>query len=85
MLPTLRRVAGAQNVSVQQCVMVAEDFSYFQQQVPGLYFVGITPPEQDPAKAEPNHSSRFNIDETGVMMGARCLAALAIDFLQQEK
>ena len=31
--------------------MVAEDFSYFQQQVPGLfYFVGITPKDQDMAQ-----------------------------------
>lgn len=83
MLPSLRRVAGAANVIVQQRVMVAEDFSYFQQEVPGLfYFVGITPPDQDPAKAEPNHSPRFFVDETGVIVGARSLAALTVDFLQ---
>ena len=83
MVPTLRRVAGASNVSLQQRVMVAEDFSYFQQRVPGLfYFVGITPPDQDPATAAPNHSPRFHIDESGVILGARSLAALAVDFLQ---
>ncbi|MGD8476759.1 MAG: amidohydrolase [Burkholderiales bacterium] len=83
MLPTLRRVAGASNVSLQQRVMVAEDFSYFQQRAPGLfYFVGITPPDQDPETAAPNHSPRFFIDESGVILGARSLAALAVDFLQ---
>jgi amidohydrolase len=82
MLPTLRRVAGAENVTLQQRVMVAEDFSYFQQHVPGLYyFVGITPPETDPAKAEPNHSPRFFVDENGLLVGARSLAAMAVDFL----
>jgi len=86
LLPTLRRVAGASNVSVQQRVMVAEDFSYFQQQVPGLfYFVGITPSDQDPAEAEPNHSPGFYVDETGIMLGARSLAALVIDVLQAGK
>jgi amidohydrolase len=86
MAPTLRRVAGASNVSIQQRVMVAEDFSYFQQRVPGLfYFVGITPPDQDPATAAPNHSPRFYIDESGVILGARSLAALAIDFLQSNQ
>jgi len=86
MLPTLRRIAGASNVSVQQRVMVAEDFSYFQQRVPGLfYFVGITPPDQDPAEAAPNHSPRFYIDETGVILGARSLAALAVDFLERSQ
>ena len=86
MLPTLRRIAGATNVTIQQRVMVAEDFSYFQQKVPGLfYFVGITPPDQDPEKAEPNHSPRFFIDEAGVIVGARSLAALTIDFLQSRE
>jgi len=86
MLPSLRRVAGAENVAIQQRVMVAEDFSYFQQQVPGLfYFVGITPPDQDPGTAEPNHSPRFFIDEAGVIVGARTLAALTVDFLQAGK
>jgi amidohydrolase len=86
MVPTLRRVAGTSNVSVQQRVMVAEDFSYFQQHAPGLfYFVGITPPDQDPATAAPNHSPRFYIDESGVILGARSLAALAVDFLQSNR
>ena len=86
MLPTLRRIAGATNVTMQQRVMVAEDFSYFQQKVPGLfYFVGITPPDQDPEKAEPNHSPRFFIDEAGVIVGARSLAALTVDFLQSRE
>jgi len=86
MLPSLHRIVGKSNVQVQQRVMVAEDFSYFQQQVPGLfYFVGITPPDQEPAKAEPNHSPRFYIDEAGIILGARSLAALAVDFLKQGK
>ena len=47
-----------------------EDFSYFAQQVPGLfYFVGITPPDVDPAKAPGNHSPRFKVDEAGLILG----------------
>ena len=65
--------------------MVAEDFSYFQQVVPGLfYFVGITPKSEDMAKAAPNHSPRFFIDESGLLQGTRSLAALAVDFLTQK-
>src|SRR5262249_25527445 len=41
MLPTLRRVAGADSVSVQAPVTAAEDFSLFAQKAPGLYiFLG---------------------------------------------
>jgi amidohydrolase len=62
--------------------MVAEDFAYFQQQVPGMfYFVGITPKDQDMSKAAPNHSPRFFVDEAGLVQGVRSLAALAVDFL----
>ena len=56
MLPTLRRVAGAENVRLGPLTGTAEDFSFFQQKVPGLFFfLGVTPKDQDPTKvaAEP--------------------------------
>ncbi|HEX4987025.1 MAG TPA: amidohydrolase [Burkholderiales bacterium] len=82
MIPTLKRIGGEGGTRVNQRVMVAEDFSYFQQQVPGLfYFVGVTPGGEDMAKAAPNHSPRFFVDESGLVQGVRSLAALAVDFL----
>ena len=85
MLPTLKRIGGEDGSRVNQRVMVAEDFSYFQQQVPGMfYFIGITPKDQDMSKAAPNHSQRFFIDESGLLQGTRSLAALAVDFLAQK-
>ena len=82
MIPTLKRIGGDDGSRPQQRVMVAEDFSYFQEKVPGLfYFVGVTPKDQDMAAAAPNHSPRFHIDESGLLQGARSLAALAVDFL----
>jgi amidohydrolase len=82
MLPALRRAAGERSVMLQQRVMVAEDFSFFQQQVPGMFFfVGVTPKDQDMSAAPANHSPRFYVDESGLLPGARALAALAVDFL----
>ena len=82
MLPTLKRIGGDGGSRPHQRVMVAEDFSYFQEKIPGLfYFVGVTPKDQDMAAAAPNHSPRFHIDESGLLQGARSLAALAVDFL----
>ena len=82
MIPTLKRIAGDGGSRQQQRVMVAEDFSYFQEKIPGLfYFVGVTPKDQDMAAAAPNHSPRFHIDESALLQGARSLAALAVDFL----
>lgn len=81
-LPSLKRVVGPENVRVSQRVMVAEDFSYFQVKVPGVFFfVGVTPPDQDMAKAAPNHSPRFYVDESALMVAARSLAAVAVDYL----
>jgi amidohydrolase len=85
MIPTLKRIGGDGGSAVSKRVMVAEDFSYFQQEVPGLfYFVGVTPRDQDMAAAAPNHSPRFFIDESGLAQGTRSLAALAVDFLSMK-
>ena len=83
MLPTLQRVAGADKVQFVPKVTGSEDFSYFQKLVPGMFFfVGVTPPEIDAAKAAPNHSPRFRVDERALLLGVRSLAHLANDFLQ---
>ena len=61
----------------------AEDFSYFGQRVPSLFFfVGVTPPGQNAAKAPSNHSPKFYIDESGLELGVRAMLGVAVDFLQ---
>jgi amidohydrolase len=81
MEPTLRRVAGTV-VNDLEPRTVSEDFAVYQQKAPGLFvFVGATPPGEDMAKAEPNHSPRFFVDEGALEVGARTLAALAVDYL----
>jgi amidohydrolase len=82
MAPTLRRVAGEKNVSVGPLTGTAEDFSYFQQQVPGLFFfLGVTPRDQDHTKAPANHSPLFFADESALPVGVRVMANLALDYL----
>ena len=83
MLPTLGRVAGAQRLILVPKVTGSEDFSFFQQVVPGLFiFIGITPPGIDPDTAAPNHSPRFHVDERGLALGVRALTHLTCDFLE---
>lgn len=83
MLPTLQRVAGADKVQFIPKVTGSEDFSYYQQLVPGFFFfVGVTPPDQDPAKSPANHSPRFHVDERALGLGVRALAHLACDYLE---
>ena len=83
MLPTLRRVAGAERVQIVPKVTGSEDFSCYQKVVPGMFFfVGVTPPGQDPTKAAPNHSPRFYVDEAALLLGVRALAHLSCDYLE---
>ena len=46
MIPTLERVLGKSNVKVGRATTTAEDFSFFQQAAPGMFFfIGVTPKE----------------------------------------
>jgi amidohydrolase len=83
MVPTLQRVAGPGKAIVGPLTGTAEDFSYFQQQVPGLFFfLGVTPSGQE-ATAAANHSPLFFADEAALPVGVRALANLTVDFLSE--
>jgi amidohydrolase len=83
MLPALERAAGPGNVIEIPFVTGAEDFSFFGERVPSLYFfVGITPAGQDASKAPSNHSPKFFIDESGLELGLRAMLGVTVDFLQ---
>lgn len=82
MAPTLRRVAGADNVRIGPLTGTAEDFSFFQQKVPGLFFfLGVTPKDKDPQTAPQNHSPLFFADESALPVGVKALANLALDYM----
>jgi amidohydrolase len=80
MLPTLERVAPGR-VLESELITGAEDFTYFQREVPGLFFfLGITP-EAQVGKAAQNHSPFFAVDESALLTGVRAMASLAADYL----
>lgn len=81
MAPSLARVTGPQALRQGPRIMASEDFSYFAQAAPGLFFwVGITPPGEDPARVAPNHSPRFRVDEAGLLPGLRAMLHLVADY-----
>ena len=81
-VPVLERVAGKNKVFLSQKVCGAEDFSYFQQKVPGFFFfLGCTSTSEDAKNAAPNHSPRFVVDEDCLKLGVRTLASLAVEYL----
>jgi len=62
----------------------SEDFSEYQQRVPGVFFfLGVAPKGVEPAKVEPNHSPRFMVEEGALATGVRALASVAADYLHQ--
>jgi len=82
-VPVLKRVAGEGAVGVCPKTCGAEDFSYYQRMVPGFFFfLGCTPPERECKKVAPNHSPRFYVDESGLKLGVKAMATLAVDWLR---
>jgi amidohydrolase len=84
MMPVLDAVVGKGRRVSAPLVTGAEDFAYYQQKVPGLYFfIGVTPPSVDPAKAPMCHSPHFYVDEGALAVGVRSLAHLTLAYLQK--
>jgi amidohydrolase len=84
MLPALQRVAGNTNVGLVELQTGAEDFSFYQQKVPGLFFfLGAMPKGVSAAQAAPHHTPDFFIDESSFVLGVRSLTSLTLDYLQQ--
>lgn len=85
-LPSLKKVAGDENVLLRPKTTGAEDFAYYQQKIPGLFFfLGITPKGVDVNTAPPGHSPLFHIDESGLILGVRALAQLTVDYMQENR
>ena len=83
MLPTLQRIASKENVLEIDAITGAEDFSFFQQKIPGLYFfLGGKALDVKPEEAAGHHTPDFILDESGFVLGVKTLSALALDYLE---
>lgn len=82
MLPSLQAAAGKDKVFEIKAITGAEDFSFFAQEVPGLYFFlgGMTPGNKTPY---PHHTPDFYIDEGGLLLGVKTFVQLTMDYLGQ--
>lgn len=79
MLPTLKEVAGEDKVIEINAITGAEDFSFFQNEIPGLYFfIGGQAPGRPAAG---HHTPDFYIDESGMKLGVRALSNLVVDYM----
>ncbi|MEN0006150.1 MAG: amidohydrolase [Bacteroidota bacterium] len=82
MLPTVKATAGEENVILAPARTGAEDFSFFAQEVPGLFlFLGGMPKGKDMFEAAPHHTPDFYIDESGMKLGVELLCNLTMDYM----
>ena len=83
MLPTLKKSAGASNVLLVPAETGAEDFSFFANEVPGLYFyIGGLPKGKDPKTSGPHHTPDFFLDESGFITGVNTMVNLVLDYME---
>jgi amidohydrolase len=82
MRPVLEAVAGPDGVEVVKPITGAEDFSFFANEVPGLYIsLGGKPPGTPDAEVAAHHTPDFYIDESGFDVGVRAMAAMAWQYM----
>ncbi|WP_394800466.1 amidohydrolase [Joostella atrarenae] len=82
MLPSLEKVAGKDNVELVKATTGGEDFSFFQEKVPGFYFfLGGMPINS--TEAAPHHTPDFYIDESGLILGVKAFTQIVNDYLAQ--
>jgi amidohydrolase len=83
MVPTLIRSAGRENVIYSKPVTGAEDFSFFQEKIPGLYmWIGGKPLNVSEADAPAHHTPEFYVDDSGMKTGVKLLTDLTLDYMK---
>lgn len=83
---SLQRTAGTSNTIVINAITGAEDFAFYQKQVPGLFFfVGAMPPDQDPNTVPSHHTPDFMVDERAFVTGVKAMLNLTVDYLFMPK
>jgi len=82
MEPSLRRAAGTDKAYRINAQTGAEDFSFYQEKVPGLFFfLGAQPTNIDPKTAPSHHTPDFMIDEKAFLTGIKAMLNVTVDYM----
>ncbi len=82
MLPSLFAAAGEENVRVIPAITGAEDFSFYAEVVPALfYFVGGR--AAGDTEPHPHHSPKFLVQDEGMLTGVKAMLQLTLDYMDQ--
>ena len=86
MIPSLIKTVGSENVKLITPETGAEDFSYFAQEVQGLYFfIGGCAKGNDVNNVAPHHTSEFIIDDNSLKTGVSVFCNLVFDYPKLHK
>ncbi|RYY29395.1 MAG: amidohydrolase [Sphingomonadales bacterium] len=81
-LPALRTSATAGVDTNTLLRGAAEDFSFFQETIPGVYYILGSTPKNAPKDAVPtNHSDKFDIDESVLAVGVKSHVLTSLTYL----
>lgn len=81
---SVRKLYGEEALGEHPLIMGSEDFSYFLDEIPGVYsLIGIRNEEQ--GKIFQNHHSKFDVDESVLKRGAALYAQFAVDYLEKRE
>jgi amidohydrolase len=84
-LASLVKVAGPEGVETAPIITASEDFSAYQNKIPGVfYFLGVNAEGVAPQDAARNHSGLFFVNEKALNVGVRAHVQTALDFLNHK-
>jgi amidohydrolase len=81
MMPTLQWAAGPDRVVEHPLITGAEDYSRFEEHIPGLFLMlGVNDPGVAAGDSSANHSPFFNANESALIIGVRALTGFAMNY-----
>ncbi len=79
MIPSFNRVVGDNAIMTIPPITNSDDFSFYQEKIPGLFFfLGATPAG---VMSHPLHSPYFAPDENALSLGVKLMSNMAVDYL----
>ena len=83
MLPSLQKAAGKENTVLANVNTGAEDFSFYAQKVPALFFrIGGLPKGKNASEAGPHHTPEFILDDGSFKTGVKAFCHLVFDYME---
>jgi amidohydrolase len=84
MAPVLQRAAAGGNAKIVKPIMGAEDFSFFANEIPALFF-GLGVAADGEVDGAPNHSPYFYVNDKALSHGVNAMSSLALEWLHSQK